>query len=388
MSVVNNKAVVQSLSDSLVEPLPIASKDYTVTFASQLASGNAPDVDLPLGTQIEVTVEATNEIGSDEQTSNAVTPYVPAPADSAGPITAVQELNNIQRVWSDNASLSAPHPSAPSDVTAWFNGNPSSGASGAADGTFSITNLGGLDGLVEIYSNGVGFGNRAYSFVDSNGASLEVDDSTQENNTWLSLGVATNLTEINGTSKGGYGVYFTAIRVNGVELIDDKAIAQTSLTVLSSTNLDQFAADDNLKMVDVNGAVASFAAVTSDITDIESYDLVTSNFGTFSSGNYGGPTAPAVGVVPTYGFAPSRTNGYIEFDPPLSGKKIEAWGYTDTTASGEPSAWTINSSKTMTLPGGTSYQYKKVDTGVTTLSRVEYVYQGGPNDAFLPGLLC
>ena len=85
-----------SQSDPGFEPIP--SKDYSVKFTDKLASGNAPDTDLPAGTSIEVTVKATNNVGSDEETSNAVTPEAPNPDGSAGPITLVSADGNTLTV--------------------------------------------------------------------------------------------------------------------------------------------------------------------------------------------------------------------------------------------------------------------------------------------------
>ena len=97
LAIEGDKAVVKSLSGSDPGFLPITDKDYSVKFNSQLASGEAPDDALPNGTQIEVTVKATNEIGSDEETSNALTPTAPNPDGSAGPITAAN--------WADGNTL-------------------------------------------------------------------------------------------------------------------------------------------------------------------------------------------------------------------------------------------------------------------------------------------
>ena len=53
-----------------------------------MTSGNAPDDDLPRGTCVEVTVKATNTLGSSEKASNCLMPQDINPSGTAGPITA------------------------------------------------------------------------------------------------------------------------------------------------------------------------------------------------------------------------------------------------------------------------------------------------------------
>ena len=89
---------VQSLTPSDPGFVGLVSKDSSVKFGNQFPSGETPDDALPKGTQIEVTVKATNDLGSDEKTSNAVTPLAPNPEGSAGPITGVSADGNTLTV--------------------------------------------------------------------------------------------------------------------------------------------------------------------------------------------------------------------------------------------------------------------------------------------------
>ena len=47
---------------------------HSITFPATLSTGGAPDTELPSGTSLQVTVRATNSVGTDDYTSNSVTP--------------------------------------------------------------------------------------------------------------------------------------------------------------------------------------------------------------------------------------------------------------------------------------------------------------------------
>ena len=280
LAIEGDKAVVKSLSESDPGFLPITDKDYSVKFNSQLASGEAPDDALPNGTQIEVTVKATNDVGSDEETSNAVTPTVPNPDGSAGPITGVEEttveLWNQDQDWSETGYEIV----FDGDLSNQINIQPNQLI------TFSTKPI-TVNSKVELYSGDA----VVASILKFDGIDCPVTTPPEGPFQWrevdisgLTLGSTYNLLQViwpypPNTSSNGY----TGIRIDGRILVDQGIAGpapteeQTKLTVDSSTNLDTFTADDTVKMVDANGAIASYKPTTSPITNVSGTTLTFTN---------------------------------------------------------------------------------------------------------------
>ena len=244
---------------------PIADKDYDVKFPSQFASGNAPDDDLPEGTCVEVTVQATNSVGSDQETSNCYMPQAPNPDGAAGVITDVE----------DSAKLT---------VVGTMDGNPynmfdgeTSTKAGAWD--FLNTNISVTMSVPETGTLYVVGSSETAAVNDDNlltitdGGSSKTQTFTQAV-TEYDLGPVVGWTSFNlySGSSGNGGCYvkkFMIDRQDGKGKVD-LIISENgqNLTVSSPTNLDTFVADDSLVMVDDTGAVASYVPVTSEITNV------------------------------------------------------------------------------------------------------------------------
>ena len=67
---------------------------------------------------------------------------------------------------------------------------------------------------------------------------------------------------------------------------------------------------------------------TTEIESVVSTTGMETSFSSFSSGYFGSTPTPAGQATPI-GWDFLRTSGYIKFDPPLTGNKIELYGYTD-----------------------------------------------------------
>ena len=289
LEIESNKAVVKSLSESDPGFLPITDKDYSVKFNSQLASGEAPDDALPNGTQIEVTVKATNAIGSDEETSNAVTPTVPNPEGSAGPITGVEEttveLWNQDAVWSNGGTYTGVYYAGTIEnifngsLTTWLGGRP--------------INPTGFKILFSGLPAGTSGNQRIMVLSEGGTLTIKTNDNGTEKThsepiswtgtgTWKDVPLDGSITEVyfHSDPNNSSSCYIYGIEVDGKLLVDTGVAGAptqevTKLTVASPSNLDTFVVDDTVKMVDADGAVASYAPVTSQITGVDSvnYDL-------------------------------------------------------------------------------------------------------------------
>ena len=88
LSIVNDQALVTSIQQDDPGYLPIPSKDYTIKFPAVFPTGNTPDVDLPAGCDLTVTVKAENTLGLSEKDSNTVLPISSGVEGAAGYITA------------------------------------------------------------------------------------------------------------------------------------------------------------------------------------------------------------------------------------------------------------------------------------------------------------
>ena len=89
LQIINDKAQVTGIQATDPGFLNVTAKDYSIQFPSVFATGNAPDVDLPVGCSISAIVKAENDAGSSVKESNVLLPLTPNPEGSAGPITDV-----------------------------------------------------------------------------------------------------------------------------------------------------------------------------------------------------------------------------------------------------------------------------------------------------------
>ena len=302
LKIEDNKAMAKSFTD--IDPgfLPIPSKNYIVGFGNRLSSGEEPDDAIPNGTQIEVIVKAENDEGSDVETSNAITPSVPNPIGSAGPITGIDATTSTNSYYSHYFS------------TSWL----LTAAEVEASATPITNNVDASGGYIYVVIEpncpddaGPFFSTNS---VDGTGASFQIGSTSPDiqrahlvssckdsyDDAWLTLG---KIRAINGGFNGaewplfGYGdellynqngswgfypnpnekvmIAFASSNTNcfisapptlgnlsGVPNDGVATALSTDLTVSSSVNLDAFVVGDSLKMVDIDGAVASYLPVT------------------------------------------------------------------------------------------------------------------------------
>ena len=199
-------------------------------------------------------------------------------------------------------------------------------------------------------------------------------------------------------SGGGSSNWIAAIAIGGKLLVNSSVpggpgstdisktvTSQATLTFTDNTELAKMVGP--LTQVDENGEVK--VPVTSAIASVDpillSTPTVSGSFG-FRNGSFYGDSAPPVGTLATFGIQCSRADGGITFNPPITANsKIEAYAYMDGGSSGVPSTVTINKSNAITIPQGSSFQYKKVNCNTTSLSSFDYNYNGQATDLWMVG---
>jgi len=192
------------------------------------------------------------------------------------------------------------------------------------------------------------------------------------------------------TTNGGR---FVGIEIDGKLLVDSTVSLTDNSFHLDFTDNSSNAAlgtdtSGNSNTWTVNNLIANRESVSTDtISNVVTSSLSTVTLsGGFSLRNnaFYGATPPAAGSSASFGPTIGRTNGSMSFSPAITASsKIELWAYADGGV--VANSVTINGSATISIPGGSSYAYTKINCNTTSLSSLAFAYPGGATDFYMVG---
>ena len=366
LQIINDKAQITGIQANDPGFLNVTAKDYSIQFPSVFATGNAPDVDLPVGCSISAIVKAENNAGASVKESNVLLPQTPNPEGSAGPITDVE--GGGQDVYSTD-TIASVDPSRTVSFLVFDTGRPGDGpfednktlpigstiSDDLTGGTYnpSVGPVAGAPELVWKTASGIPITNMQISLVSTG--------QTPGRNVWVSQdGISWTYNQII-SGAGTYTVSGTYTYVlfhggAGNQTTDVPTQVDNSpiLTFPTDNNFDNFEVGDVVQTGDWNQSQEWSDNYTSNPTlwDIENlFD------GTLSK---------------TYGVA--STAFTLTFNPPITGTKFEI---SDAQASAFDPEYTINGSSvrgTAVSNSPTAFNFTDISSIVDsgTLSSLTY----------------